>query len=196
MPWLSYSSDEVLTFHPVFEVIANQALLSLGLHHQLEWVHHLRTPGNPLVPDFVLRRKLTGHWVLAFELKRTRDAVFSTRNQIQAKSYAELNQDRYSPTKPRYFAISNVEITILYALNGDRPPRECRLLDGLFESGTFSSTPEATHKEQFIRDLQRICSIAITAAPPEFDTVWQGVLSDFLSHVDNIDLPEHLLIPE
>lgn len=196
MSWLSYSNDEVLSFHSEFEIIATEALASLELDEEYEWVHHLRTSGSYLVPDFVLRHRQSGHWLLALELKRTRDAVFSTRNQVQAKGYAEENKDLFRPTKPRYFAISNLEVTILHAQNGDRPPRECRLLEGIFESGTFSSSPAETHKRKFLDDLRHICSKVASGEPPEFDTVWQSVLGEFLSHSEDIALPDNLLLSE
>jgi hypothetical protein len=83
---------EVSYYHPEFESAANEALHIAGLDSELEWVHHLRTPSNTVIPDFVLRRRSTHRWLLAFEIKRTKEAVFSTRYQIQAKGYAESNQ--------------------------------------------------------------------------------------------------------
>lgn len=41
MPWLRYSDDEVLQFHPRFETAANEALRAEGLDTQYEWVHHV-----------------------------------------------------------------------------------------------------------------------------------------------------------
>jgi len=181
MPWLNYSDDEVARFHPEFGNIANATLAATNLDQELEWVHHLRTPASPLVPDFVLRRPATGQWLLAVELKRTREAVLSTRNQVQAKAYAETNQHAYAPGTPRYFAISNLEITVAHALNGNRPPQECRLLGGYFESGNFRTTPVQAHKEQFRRDLGHVIEFATNAQPPVFDTVWPGIMAELLA---------------
>src|SRR5690349_19821247 len=97
MPWLNYTDDEVARFHPAFQAIATEALHEAHLQNDFEWIHHARNPSNPLIPDFVLRRRVTGQWVLSVELKRTKEAVLSTRNQVQAKAYAETNQHLYGP---------------------------------------------------------------------------------------------------
>lgn len=181
MPWLNYLDDEVARFHPEFFAIANAALVALNLGGELEWAHHVRTPANPLIPDFVLRRRATGQWMLAVELKRTREAVLSTRNQVQAKAYAEANQDLYVAAAPRYFVISNLEVSLLHALNGDRPPQECRLQGGYLESGDFQTTPEETHKQKFGDHMQHVIDLVRRAQPPVFDTVWPGIMAELLA---------------
>lgn len=196
MPWLNYSEDEVTAFHPEFQAAADVALRNAGLDGELEWQHHVRTSGSSIVPDFVLRYRVSRQWLLALELKRRREAVFSTRNQIQAKGYAENNQGLYRPTYPRYFAISNLEITILGALNGDRPARECQLLGGLFESGSFETVPTDVHRNQFIADITRIVEIVTTEQRPQFDIVWPAIIDDLIAFSEvtppspQINLPE------
>ncbi len=184
MTWLKYSDDEVHRFHPEFEGVANAALASAGLEQELEWIHHARTPANPLVPDFVLRRRIGHQWLLAVELKRSKEAVLSTRNQVQAKAYAESNQHLYSPTAPRYFAISNLEVTLLHALNDNRPPQECRLLGGYFESGTFRTTYTATQRRRFLQNIGNIIEVVTSGRPLVFDTVWPGILADLVAYVE------------
>lgn len=196
MSWLTYSDDEVTRFHPEFESAANEALRRLNLDTELEWVHHVRSPSNSLIPDFVLLRRVSRQWLLPWELKRRAESVFSTRNQVQAKGYAETNQHLYAPTAPRYFAISNLEISISAALNGDRPPRECHLLGGTYESGRFKTTPQASHREQFIDDLMKIIQVVTTNQRPQFDMVWPGVLDDLITHSDALPASPHITIPE
>lgn len=196
MSWLNYSDDEVARFHPAFEDAANEALRRLGLDGELEWVHHVRTPGSSIIPDFVLRRRTSGQWVLAFELKRRPDAVFSTRNQIQAKGYAETNQHLYGPAAPRYYVISNLEITILSALNGDRPPRECQLFDGTYESGSFHRNASDDHREHFIVDLMEILRVVTSVRQIQFDVVWPAVLSELISYSDALPTSTEIAIPE
>ena len=191
MAWLSYTEDEVTRFHLQFESASNEALRNASLDGQLAWVHHLRSPGNPLVPDFVLRRRDGNQWLLALEIKRRKESVFSTRNQIQAKSYAEANQDLYPPNFPRYFAISNLEATILFALNLERPPNECRLRDGMFESGNFTTDDIVIHRSRFIAHLECILEIITNDMRPEFDLVWPSVLAEFWSNA--VKLPR---VPE
>ena len=153
MGWLSSWEDEVRRFHPAFEGAANEAVRLAGHDESHEWVHHPRVTGGSVVPDFVLRRKAGGQWVLAFEIKRTRSAVYSTRFQVQAKGYAEEYGYLYAPTAPRYFALSNLEVTMLFALNDGHPPVQCRLEqpNGVFESGDFNSDPEADHGAALLR---------------------------------------------
>lgn len=196
MSWLTYSDDEVTRFHPEFEDAANEALRRLKLDGELEWVHHIRSSSNSLIPDYVLLRRISRHWVLPWELKRRDDSVFSTRNQVQAKGYAETNQHLYAPTAPRYFAISNLEITILAALNGDRPPRECHLLNGTYESGRFKTTSRAAHREQFINDLMGIIRFVTTEQRPQFDMVWPGVLDTLIAHSDALPASAEIAIRE
>ena len=184
MPWLNYSDDEVTSFHPEFEGVANTALAAVGLDHELEWIHHARTPANLLIPDFVLRRRANAQWLLAVELKRSREAVLSTRNQFQAKAYAESNQHLYSPTAPRYFVISNLEVTLLHALNDDRPPQECRLQGGYLESGDFHTTPVASQKRRFLQNIRYIIEVVTSGQPPVFDTVWPGILAELLAYAE------------
>ncbi|BAL01505.1 putative methyltransferase [Oscillibacter valericigenes Sjm18-20] len=196
MPWLTYDQGEVSHFHPEFKTAANEALKIAGLETQYEWIHHLHTPGNTVVPDFVLRRKNSNQWVLAFEIKRTKDAVYSTRYQMQAKSYAESNQNLYSPTSPKYFAISNLEVTMLFAINGDRPPIECRLTNGIFESGDFCRDMSEMHKQQFIDDLVVICNTVVQTNSPSFDLVWPSVLSEYNSFSTATFTDSSILYPE
>lgn len=184
MAWLYPTMGEVGHFHPEFEAAANESLLKAGLDADYEWVHHLRTPNNSVVPDFVLRQKSTQKWLLAFEIKRTKEAVFSTRYQIQAKGYAEQNQHLYVNNAPRYFVISNLEVTILFALRGQRPPIECRIQNGLFESGEFVPGTAVTHRAQFIHDLISITQFVISTTSPQFDVVWPTVLSEFKHYAE------------
>jgi DNA (cytosine-5)-methyltransferase 1 len=179
MPWLTPSDNEVTRFHPEFEAAAIEALSKSGLDSEFKWYHHLRGPGSPLVPDFVLVRQTSGHWVLALEIKRSQEAVFSTRFQLQAKGYAETNQDRYSASGPKFFALSNLETTLVFALDGGHPPQECLLRQGTLNSGTFSLTPQKEHRTQFIADLTQIIQLVHAGSPPVFERVWPGVIRAF-----------------
>ena len=196
MPWLDYSVDEVSGFHPEFESAANEALKFAGLNELYEWVHHLRTQGNALIPDFVFRNKRTHQWILAFEIKRTRDAVYSMRYQLQAKGYAESNGHLYPPTAPKYFAISNLEDTVLFAINGDKPPLECRIANGVYASGRFLSGTATSHKQNFIHHLTEICRVVVSNNNPSFDIVWPGILSDFKSYSTTISNYRGILLSE
>ena len=196
MPWLSYSDDEVLSFHPQFQNAADEALRRIGAANELAWIHHVRTSGNSIVPDFVLRNRATNQWLLSVEVKRRRDAVFSTRNQFQAKSYAELNQVLYRPLSPRYFAISNLEITILSALNGNRPPRECQLQGGVFDSGSFETDDREIHREQFIEHMARVVEMVRAAEELQFDVVWPAILDDLINYSSDLPVSPQINLQE
>ena len=186
MPWLRYSDDEVLQFHPRFETAANEALRAEGLDTQYEWVHHARTLGNQLVPDFVLRHKDTSRWNLTVEIKRRPASVHSDRNQAQAKSYAELNADRYVPASPRFFGITNLEQTLLFALNGQAPPRECRLRNGLFQTGDLESLSEDDFMTNLVAVLRQVLSCVIGATSADFDLVWPQIQRQLINMADGV----------
>ena len=196
MSWLNYAQDEVRSFHPEFESAANEALRIVGLGHIYEWIHHLRTPGSTVIPDFVLQRKSGHQWLLAFEMKRRPEAVQSTRNQIQAKGYAETNKFLYAPTAPKYFAISNLETSILFALNRDRPPRECRIQGGSFISGNFSIDSKTSHRSRFISDLIQMINVVVNVMNPEFETVWLAILEEFKAYSDNLPSVSEIYLAE
>src|ERR1044072_200041 len=159
MQWLYYHDDEVSRFHSEFEIIANEALNELHLSSQYEWKHHLRLPGSSgIVPDFVLRKKGSNEWILAYEIKRTVRDVYSSRYQYQAKSYAEDNKLRYRHNYPLYFVLSNLEVTILFAVKELERPELCRIENGFFMSGSFGYTADNIHKETFKSDLKGLIS--------------------------------------
>jgi hypothetical protein len=196
MPWLSYCDDELARFHPEFESAAMEALTQSGLGHSHEWIHHHRTPGNSLVPDFVLCSRRGNQWVLAVEIKRTREAVYSTRYQMQAKSYAETNQALYPPVAPRFFAITNMEVTILFALNQGRPPLECRLQNGVFDSGLFGTQAAVGHRRTFVNQIAQVVETVTAAGGPTFDVVWPGVMSDLLAYAGDLPMGSDIQISE
>lgn len=180
MCWLNYTDDEVRRFHPIFEAAANQALLNTGLNGNLRWIHHHRIPGNTLVPDFVLVRQDTGRWVLATEIKRTSASIHSTRNQVQAQGYVTTNSDLYSATTPHYYAISNLEQTILFAQRAGLPPRECRVRDGVYKVARFAARTEADFRTELTTSLEALVQRVSTDIAPDFDEVWPQILNGFI----------------
>jgi hypothetical protein len=184
MTRLAYTDDEVLYFHPAFEEAANEALRQEGLADAWEWVHHLRTPGGTLRPDYVLQGRDNHRWRLAVEIKRRPTSVYSSRNQLQAKGYAEEYADQYAPDSPRYFALTNLEVAILFALRGQLPPGQCRLQDGVYEAGSLAATPEAAFKARLVEQLRRVCRRVLQPGPPVFDEVWPGILQNLMAKAD------------
>ena len=194
MPWLNYSDEEVSRYHPVFLDSANKALSEEGMDGKYIWQHHLRTPGNTLIPDFVLIEKSSNRWILAVEVKRSKEHVFSIRCQGQAKLYAESAQNNYHPNQPKYFAITNLEHIILFAMRGADPPDRCRIQDGYQTVGSFSNDTEAVFKSRLTTATRKILRQVTSAHPAIFDVVWPGILRDFVSCADA--LTGHGLISE
>ena len=196
MSWLRYSDDEVTRFHAEFEGAALVALDELGLADRYVWTHHVRVQGATVIPDFVLVERASGRWIVAFELKRTRESVYSTRFQIQAKGYAELNQVLFPVQRPKFFAISNLEVTQLFALHEGRPPRECRIEGGFFDSGRFLPGTRAAHRRKFIDDLKVMTERWLSVAPIAYESVWPAILREFINRSSAITPTAQLLLAE
>lgn len=187
MAWLQYTHDEVLDFHPVFETCARAALAEDGMTARYSWRHHLRTTGSALVPDFVLTDAATGRWLLAVEVKRRPESVHSDRFQYQSKSYAEHNRDRYRPAWPAYFAITNLEETILFALNGEAPPRDCLVQGGVYTSGLLADDDEALFLTGLTASIREIVRSVVNEQHPVFDRAWPQVVARFAEAVTTLN---------
>lgn len=178
MSWLSYTEDEVGAFHPAFEEVAKLALLELGMSSTHKWLHHPSSMGVGVVPDYVLADAATGRWIIVVEIKRRPDAVKSERNQIQAKGYAEANASYFRAGWPRYFCVTNLEVTQGFALRDGLPPRDCQVEGMQFESGFFSSSPKNEHQGKFKEDLKALIVAARDIRDPSFSHVWPRIARD------------------
>ncbi len=158
---LSYSREEVADFHPAFKIIGNRVLTSMSLDKKYEWLHHPSSAGVGVIPDFVLAERQTGRWILVVEIKRRPDVVNSERAQIQAKGYSEANAAKYRLNAPQYFAITNMEVSHLFALRGASPPRDCLIENMSFISGSFATTNSSQHELKFATDLSSLVEKSI-----------------------------------
>jgi hypothetical protein len=184
--WLSYDQDEVLVFHPEFRTAADAALRTAGLDGRFRWDHHPRMAGVQVIPDFVLVENATNKWWLVVEIKRTRASVFSERNQVQAKGYVEANAIRYPAGRALYFAVCNLEATLLFAANGTAPTRECRIAGMAFDSGNFISTPVAQHKSRLQQDLRTLLEHIVKQPVATFEIVWPRLARSLLARSSGI----------
>lgn len=184
--WPRHTDDEVRVFHPAFAGIADGVLVDLGVAGRYAWAHHPRSLGSGTVPDYVLIDSISGEWILIVELKRTVAAVLSARFQSQAKGYADFNQSRFRPGRPSYFAISNLELTALCAVNGTRPPTECVVEHGIIRSGAFLEDSEVDHKRQFRADLRTVVERVLQTQRESFDLVWPPIIAEWLQHADTV----------
>ena len=179
MGWLQRTDDEVAVFHPAFEAVANQVLADLNVAGSHEWQHHPGSLGGSTRADFVLVDTIRNHWALIVELKRTPTAVFSARFQSQAKGYADVNQARFEPGRPIYFALSNLEVTELFAVNGTRPPSECVVDGGLWESGDFDLDAAATHTAAYRMHLAELVGRVLKVRTETFEIVWPPIIAEW-----------------
>jgi hypothetical protein len=182
MPWLNHFDDEVTCFHPQFCLAADSVLNTLGLNGRYHWLHHPHTIGVQVTPDFVLVETSTNRWVFVVEIKRTRASVFSQRNQVQAKGYSEANRLLYTPGRPLFFCVTNLEVTLLFALNGNNPPQDCRVAGMAFDSGSFLPGTATQHRAAFERDFQSLVHSVITTTTVVYDSVWPKLVRQMLSH--------------
>jgi hypothetical protein len=189
MAWLQYSDDEVTCFHREFLSVANDVLRQEQLEAIYSWEHHLRSVGSSVIPDFVLVERSTQRWMVVMEIKRSLTGVYSTRNQVQAKGYAEENQTLFNALRPKYFCISNLEVTLLFALNGSQPPKDCRIKDMAFESGSFKSTPKSAHRQQLLSHLSAIVRLIHSNAQPVFESVWPRLAHDLIERANVLAEP-------
>jgi len=85
--WLDYSHREVESFHPLAEEILKSALSRLNLSDKYKVEHH-RSVGS-LEMDLVISNRESSKILCVVEIKRTIEAVYSTRYQLQAMSYVQ-----------------------------------------------------------------------------------------------------------
>ena len=184
MSWLSYSDDEVKSFHPEFEIIAQDCLKVAKLDKRYEWVHHDASSKGG-IPDYILQEAATRRWILVVEIKKTRAAVSSSSQyRRQAHSYAIENQNRFIATRPFLYCLTNLEKTQLFGANdktdlGVSP--NARLIEN-WDHGEFDCTPVAVHKKEFTKHLNELISLALNAKPPldyqlNFPSIWDTLES-------------------
>jgi predicted RNA methylase len=195
MTWLSYTDDEVACFHPVFGTEGDSALATRALSGSYRWDHH---PSDSVsgTPDFVLRDLVTGRWVVSVEIKRTLPAVWSPLSQLQAKGYAEANQHKFRLGWPCYFVITNLELTLLGALHGTRPPRECFVENGAYESARLGAVTESAHRDAICDAIGLLIDRVLGDQSPTFDEVWPAVLMAWVQHSSSFPQLTSLILPE
>ena len=106
---VSYSDSEVKIFHPLCEASLNWALKNLSLEKEYEVLHHQYT--GTLEMDYVVRNIHTKKYLCVVEVKRTPADVQSTRYQIQAQSYVQMNEPENE--KP-FYILTNLEKLISF----------------------------------------------------------------------------------
>lgn len=137
---ISYADSEVKTFHPLCEEALNQALKSLGLSREYEVLHHQYV--EKLEMDYVIRNIHTQKYLCVIEVKRTPADVQSTRYQIQAQSYVQMNHPQNE--KP-FYVLTNLEKLISFRYDTSKPRVYQQMLaPGMESICDFSMDDEST----------------------------------------------------
>lgn len=128
--WLKYSDREVESFHPICETILNNALSILNLRETYRVEHH-RSVGS-LEMDFVISNIDTDKILCVIEVKRTIEAVLSTRYQLQAMNY--VRELRPAEKEKDYYILTNLEAVALFKYSASRT----RVIDQLLSPGIYT----------------------------------------------------------
>jgi hypothetical protein len=195
MTWLEYANSEVKQFHTVFQREADLVLAELGLGAEYRWEHH-PTDAAEGTPDFVLRHIDSRRWIVAVEIKRTPQSVWSPQAQFQAKGYAESNQAKYRAGWPAYFVISNLEIFVLGAINGAKPPKECIVQNGVMFTGVLGEPGEQEHRRRIREAIAEIVQIVLNTRTVIFDLVWPAIVEMWLNRSADIPALPEIRLPE
>uniref|UniRef100_UPI0040573925 BpuSI family type II restriction endonuclease n=1 Tax=Agathobacter sp. TaxID=2021311 RepID=UPI0040573925 len=135
---VSHVDSEVKIFHPLCETSLNQALKNLSLDSEYEVLHHQYT--GTLEMDYVVRNSRTKKYLCVIEVKRTPADVQSTRYQVQAQSYVQMNSPENE--KP-FYILTNLEKLISFRYDATKPRvYQQMLLPGLENVCDFSVDDE------------------------------------------------------
>lgn len=145
-----YSDSEVRIFHPLCESAAQSALSRINSSYEV--LHHQYT--GTLEMDFVVRNRATGRFLCVIEVKRTPNAVQSTRYQFQAQSYVQMNQNN---NEKNYFIITNLETLISFKYDPLRSKIYQQILNPGFEKiCNFTEDDEDSIREKLTEAFERI----------------------------------------
>lgn len=135
---LSYVDSEVKIFHPLCEEALNRALRISGMDGDYEVLHHQYT--GSLEMDYVVQNLHTRKYLCVIEVKRTPADVQSTRYQVQAQSYVQMNSPENE--KP-FYILTNLEKLISFRYDAIKPRvYQQMLLPGLENICDFSVDDE------------------------------------------------------
>ena len=144
--WLTYSDREVESFHPICETILNNALSILNLGNIYKVEHH-RSVGS-LEMDFVVSNIRTDKILCVIEVKRTIEAVLSTRYQLQAMNY--VRELRPAEKEKDYYILTNMEAVALFKYSASRS----NVIDQLLSPGIHTVRKfSECNKDEFICSL-------------------------------------------
>lgn len=175
--WISYNDREVEKFHPACAEALNLALANLGLSDTYRIEHHRRI--GTLETDLVISNIKTNRILCVIEVKRTIDAVMSTRFQHQAMSYVQELRDveKESP----YYILTNLEATAFFRFDNSRQKVSDQMLSpGIMTIARFTDF----EREPFIQLLGEYFAQLIKRILNN-DTSYFINLSDFAAYLSS-----------
>lgn len=187
MDYLWYDMDEVAHFHPHVEECLKKAINVLGLDEELSVVHHPTIPGST-IPDFGVVLKRTNQYIFILEVKRNKQSVESERFWIQTKGYISALSNQWLTGSPKYFAITNLEETIVFADRNEHVNR-CLLKGNPIIHGRFIKRDQNNFtqlKENFIQSLASMLGVAYRRENPQFTDNWLILVDSFYSTYQHI----------
>lgn len=145
-----YSDSEVAIYHPLCEKAAQNALQRISSLYEV--LHHRYT--GSLEMDFVIRNKETQRYLCVVEVKRTPNAVQSTRYQFQAQSYVQMNLNN---NEKNFFVVTNLETLISFKYDSRRTKIYQQMLAPGFERVcSFVNDDEQTIVEKLSDAFERV----------------------------------------
>ncbi len=188
MNYLWYDMDEVSDFHPEVEKCLKQAISILGLESELSVRHHPNILGSTTIPDFGILLKRNNQYVFILEVKRTRQSVESERFWIQTKGYVSALSNQWRANSQKYFAITNLEESILFA-DRDEHVNRCLLKGNPIIHGHFEKENNDNFlkiKKSFTESMVSILKSAYENIEPKFTDNWLLLVDSFYSTYQSI----------
>ncbi len=143
-----YWDDEVRVFHPFFEEVLNSTLSKMGLHEELEIVHHWTVKGFSGIIDFAICNKKSKKVLLPIEVKKT-VVDLKALGRRQARGYLEaLGIYRGSD----YYLATNLEHIELFR---DTPNRVLTMAQLLNLSESYVGDLKSSDFDNFRKSLEK-----------------------------------------
>jgi methylase of polypeptide subunit release factors len=188
MTKLWYNDDEVKKFHPIVETCLNNALVKLQKSNIAEVVHHPSIPNSSIIPDFGIRLKGSKRFIFIIEVKRTKRDVDSQRYCNQARSYVQDFGTFWETGYHKYFCVSNIEKTILFADRTGQTLNNCVVSNNPFTNTDFDTlTKDATVAIKTLeKSFETILEIIFSRQPPEWNNQWLALTDIFYNQYQTL----------
>jgi hypothetical protein len=131
-----YHQSEVDYFHPYLQEVLERVIEQYH-EGQFEVLHHEYI--GTIESDLIVKNCSTGRYQLMIEVKRSPNAINSTRNQLQALSYiSEANPALLVGENP-YYVLTNIERTELFRYSREKTSvHQQKIKQGPFTGGSFT----------------------------------------------------------